>query len=360
MGKIKKVHFLLIYPLHTAPSQRFRFEQFFPAFEKEGYLVSTNCFYDADTFSTLYTKGGKVKLAARMLICFLRRCLHLFTLSGYDCILVQRGAAPFGPPLFEWVIRYIYRKPIIYDFDDAIWLQPEKKISLLQRWVKSYSKVGKICRWSHTVVVGNQYLAEYANKFSKNVRIIPTVVDTDNRFVPVIQEKRDRLVIGWTGSHSTLPYLESLTPVLSWLQQQYNFELLVMANKAPALPQTHFQFVPWSEEAEVAALQQIDIGIMPLPDDEWTKGKCGFKAIQYMALGKPAVASAVGVNGEIIEDGINGLLCSNEQEWTENLGLLLENPNKIKELGRAARQRIDEYYSLRKAAAEWLVVLASA
>lgn len=356
-GKVKKLHFLLVYPLNTAPSQRFRFEQFFPTLESKGYLYNVNCFYDKKTFSILYAKGGKLRLASRILFCFIRRCSHLFTLAKYDCILIQRGAAPFGPPVFEWVIRFLYRKPIIYDFDDAIWLQPEKKISFLQRWIKSYSKVEKICRWAHTVVVGNQYLAAYAKRISNNVAIIPTVVDTDKRFIPVTQPKKDKTIIGWTGSHTTLPYLESLVPVLAGLQQKYDFELMVMANKAPQMIQTSFRFVPWSEEAEVTALQQIDIGIMPLPDDEWTKGKCGFKAIQYMALGKPAVASAVGVNIDIINHGSNGLLCSTEKEWTDNLSLLLENPTKIRELGQAARQTIEERYSLRKAAAEWLALL---
>jgi hypothetical protein len=155
MDKRKRIHFLLIYPLNTAPSQRFRFEQFFPLFEKEGFSITTNCFYDGKTFAHLYAKGGKISLAIRIVFCFLRRCLHLFTLLTCDCILIQRGASPFGPPVFEWIIRYVYRKPIIYDFDDAIWMQPQKETSFLQRWIKSYSKVGKICRWARTVVVGS-------------------------------------------------------------------------------------------------------------------------------------------------------------------------------------------------------------
>jgi glycosyltransferase involved in cell wall biosynthesis len=357
MDKPKKIHFLLIYPLRTAPSQRIRFEQFLPLFGKEGYITSTNCFYDVATFARLYAKGNKISLAIRVFLCFLRRCVHLFHLSSYSCILIQRGAAPVGPPVFEWVIRYIYRKPIIYDFDDAIWMQPEKKPLRLQQWLRSYSKVGKICKWSNTVVVGNSYLAAYAGKFSKNVVVIPTVVDTENRFVPQPKSISSKIVIGWTGSHTTLAYLESLDPVLAKLQKQYNFELMVMANKPPQFAQTKFQFVPWSEQTEVAALQQIDIGIMPLPDDEWTKGKCGFKAIQYMALSKPALASAVGVNNDIIIHGKNGLLSKTEKEWIDNLALLLENPAKINEMGQAARQRIEEHYSLKMAGAAWLAVL---
>ncbi len=251
----------------------------------------------------------------------------------------------------------MYRKPIIYDFDDAIWLQPGKRSSSLQRWIKAYSKVKKICRWSDTVVTGNQFLAAYAQKFSDKVVVIPTVVDTDNHFRSESYIPSSKQIIGWTGSHTTLTYLETLEPVLFRLQKKYDFELMVMANKPPKFQQLGFRFVPWSEETEVAELNKIDIGIMPLPDDEWTKGKCGFKAIQYMALAKPSVASAVGVNKEIIDHGVNGFLSATEQEWESHLSFLLQNPEKRKEMGKAARLKIDQDFSLRKAAAEWDVVL---
>lgn len=357
MNEVKKLHFLLVYPLNTAPSQRFRFEQFFPSLKDLGYSCSVNCFYDKKTFSRLYAEGGKLQLTFRMLLCFLRRCGHLFTLSKYDCILIQRGAAPFGPPIFEWVIRFLYRKPIVYDFDDAIWLQPEEKTSTFSRWVKAYYKVKKICSWSNTVVTGNQYLATYARRFSDRVVVIPTVVDTDNHFVPAPYTPSSKITIGWTGSHTTLPYLEALGPVLRKLQKKFDFELVVIANKPPEFQHLAFRFVPWSEETEVVALNKIDIGIMPLPDDEWTKGKCGFKAIQYMALAKPVVVSSVGVNNQIVEHGVNGFLSTTEEEWENHLSFLLQNPDKGKEMGRAARFKIDQNYSLKKAVAEWDAVL---
>ncbi|MGN6400929.1 MAG: hypothetical protein ACTHMD_10775, partial [Flavisolibacter sp.] len=222
MDKIKKLHFLLIYPLYKAPSQRFRFEQYFPYLNQAGFDCSTNCFYDEKTFSLLYAPKNKISLAIRMLFCYLRRWVHMFRLGGYDYILIQRGAAPFGPPVFEWVIRYLYRKPIIYDFDDAIWLQPEKKPSRIRQWIKSYAKVGKICSWAQVVVTGNQYLAAYAVKFANNVKVIPTVVDTEKRFTPVNLPPNKKTIIGWTGSHTTLPYLQHLEPVLAGLQKKYD------------------------------------------------------------------------------------------------------------------------------------------
>ncbi|WP_132052533.1 glycosyltransferase family 4 protein [Pseudocnuella soli] len=361
MTKKRQIHFLLIYPHNTAPSQRFRFEQFFPLLERNQFICSTSCFYDEDTFKELYQANGKFILALRLVWCFLRRCVHMFKLGKYECILIQRGAAPFGPPIFEWLIRYIWRKPIIYDFDDAIWRQPEGYNSILKRFVKAHYKVALICKWAHTVVVGNSYLAAYAAQFNKRVALIPTVVDTEHWFTPV-KDKKDcvknaPMVIGWTGSHTTLPYLESLEPVLEELANINQFSLMVMANKQPGFKNMPYQFIPWSEDTEVAQLRKIDIGIMPLPDDEWTKGKCGFKAIQYMAVGKPAVASAVGVNAEIIDHGVNGFLCASHDDWLKALSYLLNHPEAAKSMGAAAREKMVQNYSLRKAGSEWVSVL---
>ncbi len=346
MNEKKRFHFLLIYPLNTAPSQRFRFEQYFPLLEKKGIKYSTNCFYNASTFSELYG-GGKLKLGMRVLFCFFRRCIHLFSIGKYDRIFIQRGAAPFGPPFFEWIIHFLWRKEIIYDFDDAIWMPPEKKTSFLKRIIKAYHKVGTICKWSHTVVVGNEYLAAYARRFNENVIIIPTVVDTKNRFIPLeLKKNNDPVVIGWTGSHTTLSYLEDLEPALLQLQKKYPFELMVMANKPPHFKEIQHRFVPWSEEAEVAELNKVDIGLMPLTDDEWTRGKCGFKLIQYLALEIPAVANPVGVNGSIIEEGENGLFCTTNETWKEALNKLLTDPGLRQRMGKAGRKKVIEQYSL--------------
>lgn len=349
-------HFLLIYPLQTAPSQRFRFEQFFPLLRKHGISYTTNSFYDDKTFSILYKKNNRFVLALRLLSCFLRRCRHMFFLRRYQYIFIQRGAAPFGPPLFEWIIRFIYRKPIIYDFDDAIWMSPQANESKLSKWVKAYYKVKKICSWSHLVIAGNQHLSDYAKQFCKHVFIIPTVVDTE-KFMPDDTVIKMPVTIGWTGSHTTLPYLQSLEPVLSRLQKKYNISLKVIANKPPSFKDVNFEFVEWSEENEVNELRKIDIGIMPLPLDEWTKGKCGFKAIQYMALEKAAVVSAVGVNNEIIDHGKNGFVCSNDGDWEKELSYLIEHSEKLPEIGKRARDRITKDFSLEKAEALWCEVL---
>jgi glycosyltransferase involved in cell wall biosynthesis len=357
MTKKGVYHFLLMYPLKTAPSQRFRFEQYFPLLERHNITFTTSSFYDDKTYSLLYLKRKKFLLVFRLMICFIRRCRELFLLRRCQYIFIQRAASPFGPPIFEWIIRFIYNKKIIYDFDDAIWM-PQFKTSALGKWMKGYYKVKYICKWSHRVVVGNEYLFDYASRFSKHVYIIPTVVDTDN-FKSVTSTVNNPVNIGWTGSHSTLLYLELLEPVLYKLQQKYKINICVIANKKPDFTKVDFQFIPWSETTEVEDLSKIDIGIMPLPLDLWTQGKCGFKALQYMALQKPAVASAVGVNNAIIDNGSNGFLCDNFENWESNLSYLIEHPTAILEFGQSARLKVIKDFSLKKAEVLWCEVLMS-
>ncbi|MEO7800522.1 MAG: glycosyltransferase [Ginsengibacter sp.] len=348
-------YFLLMYPLKTAPSQRFRFEQYFHLLEKHNITFNTSSFYDDKTYALLYKKKNRFVFALRLIKCFLKRCVEMFSLKPCQYIFIQRGASPFGPPIFEWIIRFIYNKKIIYDFDDAIWM-PQFQMSALNKWLKGYYKVKYICKWSHKVVAGNAYLFEYANRFSKNVYVIPTVVDTDH-FKPVINTLNSPLNIGWTGSHSTLLYLELLEPVLYRLQQKYKINICVIANQAPAFAKIKYQFIPWSETGEVEDLSKIDIGIMPLPSDIWTQGKCGFKALQYMALQKPAVASSVGVNNMIIDNEQNGFLCDNTEDWERCLSYLIEHPATILEFGKSARSKVIRDFSLKKAEVLWWEVL---
>lgn len=357
MRKKTKLHFLLIYPLHTAPSQRFRFEQYFAGFELSGYNYSTNSFYDSKTYLNLYSGKNKPIQALRILFCFIRRCFHLFTLLSKDIVLIQRGAAPVGPPFFEWIIKFILRKKIIYDFDDAIWMSPQKKINPILSFLKSYNKVSKICKWADIVVVGNSYLLDYAKQFSRTVTLIPTVVDTENKFFPLPYTSGPIPIIGWTGSHTTLPYLEALEEVLFRVNSYHPFEMVIMANKPPKFKKLPYRFIQWSESLEAKALSEISIGIMPLPNDEWTKGKCGFKAIQYMALEKPAVVSAIGFNNELITNGVDGYLCNTDQDWEKNLLDLLSNPQKIESFGLNARKKIEKKYSLNAATQLWIDLL---
>lgn len=286
---------------------------------------------------------------------FAHRLMLLFKLSGCAYIFIHREITPIGPPIFEWVIARILRRKIIYDFDDAIWLTDNTQEYTLENFMRWRSKVAKICRWSYKISCGNPYLAGFARQFNSNVFVNPTTIDTENFHNPTLYDKAtlkkqyqiSGLVIGWTGSHSTLKYLEDLHPVLLQLQDHYpQIHLLVIADRPPAFELENLIFKIWSKETEVADLMLADIGIMPLPDDEWTKGKCGFKALQYLALEIPCVASPVGVNAAIVKDGETGFLVSSEGEWLACLGRLIEDKILRKKMGAAGRQLVEKHYSV--------------
>jgi glycosyltransferase involved in cell wall biosynthesis len=280
----------------------------------------------------------------------LRRSLLMFRIYQFHFVFIHREAAPLGPPVVEWLIAKVFRKKIIYDFDDAIWLTDKTKESFFGRSIRWRSKVSMICRWSYKVSCGNEYLKKYASRFNVNSILNPTTIDIENhhnRSLTQVQKDKDRIVIGWTGSHSTLKYLYHLEKVLQQIQSQFpEVDVMIIADKVPAMKLKRLIFKSWSKESEIQDLMLADIGIMPLPDDEWAKGKCGFKALQYMALEIPSVISPVGVNREIIVNEMNGFLCSKEEEWLTTLERLILNSSLRTSIGKAGRQTVIERYSV--------------
>ncbi len=273
----------------------------------------------------------------------------MFDLAGYDFVFIHREACPVGPPLFEWIITKVLKKKTIYDFDDAIWLTDRKRESRWLQRVKWRSKIASICKWSYKVSCGNEYLCAYARQFNTNVFHNPTTIDTQLLHNPqqYTKIKRNKIIVGWTGSHSTLKYIMELEPVLQGIETKYPLvEFWVIADQPPELKLMNLHFKPWSLETEISDLVQFDIGLMPLPDDEWTKGKCGFKALQYMALQIPAIAAPVGVNKEIIQNGMNGLLCETPAEWKHQIIQLIENEALRNSIGLAARKTVIDRYSV--------------
>lgn len=342
--------FLVPYPLNESPSQRFRFEQYLGTLAKTGYAYHFQTFLDSKNWRYFFKSGHLFGKAMALAKGFLKRLLLFVHLPAYDWVFIHREVSPMGPPVFEWIIAKVYRKKIIYDFDDAIWLTDRKNESFFLRLLKWRSKVASICKWSYRVSSGNEYLCHYARQFNKNVIYNPTTIDTEHLHNPVaysIKKDPDKVVIGWTGSHSTLKYLKEVVPVVADLGKKYPFvELLVIADVPPGLSLSNVRFVPWSFETEIKGLLETDIGIMPLPDDEWAKGKCGFKALQYMALEIPAVASPVGVNTFIIDNTKNGFLCEGYKEWFSRLELLIQDATLRNNLGKAGRVTVVNHYSV--------------
>jgi glycosyltransferase involved in cell wall biosynthesis len=346
-----KILFLTPYPLGQAPSQRFRFEQYLKILEEKGFTLSFQSFWDEKAWAILYKSGFFFQKAIGFIKGKARRVAILFQLAKIDFVFIHRECLPIGPPIIEWIIAKILEKKIIYDFDDAIWLPNTSKENRLVALVKWHGKVASICRWSYKVSCGNAYLADYARQFNDSVIINPTTIDALTLHNPSLyKQKKESLsvTIGWTGTHSTLPYLQFLVPVLEKLGNKFhrNVRLLIIANKKPELKLKFIDFIPWSKQTEVEDLLQMDIGVMPLSDDRWAKGKCGFKALQYMALEIPTIASPVGVNGFIIDHGVNGFLASTHQEWFTVLENLILNHELRKKIGPHGREKVIASYSV--------------
>lgn len=343
-----KILFLFPYPHDTAGSQRFRFEQYLNILQKKGFHCDLQSFLDKDTWKILYQKGHYLLKSWGIFKGFLRRFLILFRLHRYEYVFIHREASPLGPPAFEWLIAKIFRKRVIYDFDDAIWLP---NTTQQNRWVaglKFHQKTGLICKWAYKISAGNGYLCDYARRFNDRVVLNPTTIDLEHlqKFCKKKAHPGSKPVIGWTGTHSTLPYLEMILPVLKELEKDYTFQFLVIADKKPDFHLESFYYLPWNKHTEIEDLLRMDIGLMPMPDDPWSRGKCGFKALQYMALGIPALVSPVGVNRDIVEDGVNGYICQEPAEWKEKLIVLIKNPELGEKLGNEARKTVETKYAV--------------
>ncbi|PCJ25695.1 MAG: group 1 glycosyl transferase [Flavobacteriales bacterium] len=341
-----KIAFLVPYPIGDAPSQRFRFEQYLMFLNQEGYEYSSFSFLDKKHFNILYQPGHFFFKSWGILKGFINRFLLLLQLNQYSIIFIHREVTPIGPPIFEWVISKILKKRIIYDFDDAIWLKNTSDTNHFISTIKRHSKVSLICKWSTIVMCGNHFLMNFSKKYNNDVIYMPTTIDTENSHNQLKQQVNEMVTIGWTGTHSTIKYLYEIEPILFRLQQELHFKFVVISDKNPLFSKLDYDYIPWNKKNEIKDLLRFDIGIMPLLNEEWAKGKCGFKALQYMALGIPSVISSVGVNIEIIEDGVNGYLVDTDSEWTQKLSALINSTQLRMTLGKEGRKTINEKYSV--------------
>lgn len=341
-----KVLFIVPYPAGVAASQRFRVEQFLPSLDQHKVTYKIVPFWDMNTWKILYKPGHTLRKIRGLLMGFVNRILLLIDLPKYDYIFIHREATPVGPPWFEWLTTRIFRKKAIFDLDDALWLPNTTDHNNLAAAFKQHHKVKRIIKWSYKVSCGNSFLANYARQFNSDVVLLPTTVDTENYFNQVKQQQTERPVIGWTGSHSTLPFLKLIEPVLLRLEEAFEFDFIVIADKKPVLQLKSLVFIPWQRHSEIQDLLKINIGVMPLPSTEWARGKCAFKAIQYMALGIPAVVSAVGANPDAVPEGVAGYICPSDEEWYLPLKELLHNAERRSELGSNGRKWVEQRYSV--------------
>ena len=350
LDKKNKVAFFVPTEVGISPGQRFRFEQYLDILEVSYNITPVIYpFWSKRHFSQLYSGNIIVKIIG-VVFGFFKRVFHLIkTIPKSKIVFIYREVTPIGPPIFEWVLAKIFFKKIIYDFDDAIWMPLTSKSNSIAKYFKFHHKVGMICNWSYKVSVGNHFLAKYAEKYNANIIINPTTIDTINLHNQVKKHKDNSVItIGWTGTHSNFIYLKVVIPSIIKLQTEYNIKFIIIANQNPQLKGVLYEYKKWNKDSEIDDLLEFDVGIMPLDEklSELSKGKCGFKALQYMALGIPPVISPVGINKELIEEGVNGYLASTKEEWFDKMLILVEEVNMRKKIGSMGRKFIDDNYSV--------------
>lgn len=327
------------------PASRFRFIQFIPYLEKAGWQVDHRPNKpDRQWRSPMKSRWARAihyRLGRGLMR--INRASDLVEAAGYDLIFVGRDFASEGP-LFQAAFRHVMHK-CVYDLDDAIFTG--RKGERIVRW---------LCQHAAWVTPGNEYIANYARQFTDRITIIPTVIDTDTYIPRQFGDECGRpLRIGWSGSDQSIgPTLIPYLPMLQDLQRQLNFELVVITNTCPNLPTTmKWRFLPWKKHEEGLLSEKFDIGIMPLADDAFQKGKCALKLLQYMAAGLPTVASPVGANKEVIQHRSTGFLAADDAEWHAALRCLLLNPELRISMGMQGRQRCENEYSIKR----WLPVM---
>jgi len=343
----RRILFVSAHPRGCAPSQRFRFEQYIDFLGEHGFETTFSPIVREDEYPLLYAPGNtgrKARIFARGLA---ERLWQALRRPEADVAIVQREAIQLGTTVFESALARS-RTKLVFDFDDAIWLPDTSPANRRMGWLKRPQKVPRLIRLADQVWAGNDYLAGYARQFNDAVHVVPTTVDTERHHPCAPGGTASPVCLGWTGSPSTIKHFELAVPVLARIRQRYGDRVTIKLIGDPSYRSDALGLrgTAWREDTEIDDLCAIDVGLMPLPDDEWAKGKCGLKALQFMALQMPVVTSPVGVNTTIIADGENGYLATSDDEWFERLCALIESPDLRRQIGAAGRQTVVERYSV--------------
>jgi glycosyltransferase involved in cell wall biosynthesis len=347
--KVKAVA-LATFPVEAAAT-RFRVAQFIPALAEAGVEVTLLPFLTASDFEGLYDRKRMVRTAFRLLLALLRRILQMPRILAADVLFVQREAMLVGPPLIEWLAMRLARVPLVLDLDDATWMPMSSPV--YGRWsglLKFPSKANWLIRNARTVLCGNETIAAHVRAIGVDAVVLPTIVDAAV-FAPAATAGPEEAlpVVGWIGTHGTWRYVESILPALETVARAVPFRLRIVGSgqRALSLRGIDIDLLPWRIDREVQDFQSLDVGLYPLPDDEWAGAKSGLKAIQYLACGIPYVASPVGVVKEIGEPGITHFEAVTPAEWSGALARLLRGREERRRMGAAGRRHMLDHYSVR-------------
>lgn len=323
-------------------SSRYRFYKYIPYLQPKGFDFTIHTLLGDKYINHLYCK---TRLPFYEIIKeYLQRIFILLTKNRYDIIWLQQEAFPWIPAIFEKALLKT-NIPIVVDYDDAFFHRYDRHNSKIVRFFLK-NKIDQIMSISNVVVAGNQYLADRALKNkSKKVVILPTVIDI-NLYQTRFQSEEKLFTIGWIGSPHNAKYITTIQCALKEMSYYGDVKVILVGSGEIILEGLPLEIKEWNESTEVEEILNFDVGIMPLEDNYWERGKCGFKLIQYMACGIPVIASPVGVNTQIVKHGVNGFLAGNDNEWIKYL-LILKNDEKLRtEMGRNGRKLVEENYTL--------------
>lgn len=347
--KRKKILILCPSPKGTAAAQRLKYEQYLPLLENEGYSFTISNFQTPRLWTIIHKPGKIFEKMFWFGIGYIKRSWDLIRAPFYDAVFVTIWATPIGPPLYENLLRIVQPR-IIYDLDDMMFMKKFDHIkqNFFQR-LKGGKKPLTLLKYARYVIVCTPKLEEIAleRNIYKQVVDISSTFNTD-RFVPVTAyQKHEVTTIGWTGTHSTIPFLEMLQPVLAQVSKTRKIKLLVIANREYQMKDVETEYISWKEETEVEDLHRIEIGLYPIPANKWSLGKSSLKALTYMSLGIPVVATAYGTNFRIMENGVQGFLAQDDQEWVDRIVQLIDDVELRKRMGAAGRKTVVDLFSIK-------------
>jgi glycosyltransferase involved in cell wall biosynthesis len=354
-----RVACLTPYPQDTVPGQRFRMEQWAKHLAGMGIDMDFVPFLRPETMQYLYKPGHIVEKSRDVLAgCFGRALWSVRKAREYDVVIIQREAILLG---VDWIERYLSRHvPTVFDFDDAVWLPNISAANRKVGFLKGFKKIDRILGMVTTVSAGCEYLAAHGRRFNSDVHITPTSIDLATYSPPREHVQRDVLEVGWTGSVTTGPYLKLIGNALAEASKRIKLRLSVLGAEVE-LPGVDVRCEKWTPEREVPYIRKFDVGLKPMPQEDWVKGKCPMKEIQYMALGIPCIATRYGTSVESIEHGVTGLLCEGDDvgEWVDALVRMNDVETRAR-MGVLGRRVVQERYSSEVAAAAFAKALESA
>lgn len=354
----KSILIICPHPKGVAPGQRLKYEQYIADWVKNGYSVTISPFMTNKLWNVVYKKGYLLQKIFWTIYGYLRRIKNLFSLRDYDLVYVFLWVTPFGLPFFEVFVRLLSKK-ILYDIDDMVFLGHSSKANRFIEFFKGKRKVFYLIKNSNHVITCTPFLDDFVKKYNKNTTDISSTVNTDI-YIPKFETRDSKIIkLGWSGSHSTSKYLYLLKNVFLELSKQREFQLIVIGDKEFNINGLNVDARQWSKENEVYWLNEIDIGLYPLPDEPWVYGKSGLKAIQYMALEIPTVASDVGTINRIIKNSENGFLVNSDEEWMQILTLLIDDSILRKKIGYMARKTIEKSFSVSSNKTKYLNIIES-